>query len=135
MTIELYCNPDCVDGYKELLQLSYRGLNNFYTRMTRFTFNLRSASFELVELADGDELRAILFSEQQFNVLKIRCNNPVVSFYEFGSCLPVIRSIRIYDEDKRVVVDLEGYVRICCSKVIARVEQIEPKDAKLICAL
>ena len=116
----------------EFFRINNRDFNQFSTRMTRFTFNLRSASFELVELPGGDDMKKFIFSDEKMLVVKIRCCNPSVHFDHYGWCLPVIHSIGIFEEDKNVIVNLDGYARIECSHVVARVEELDPKEAKAI---
>ena len=132
MRIHIICSPKRISGYHELIKINNREFNRFSTRMTRFTFNLRSASFELVEVPGGDEMKAFIFSDEKMLVIKIRCINPSVRFDRYGSCLPFIHSICIFEEDKNVIVNLEGYAQIECSHVVARVEELDPKEANAI---
>lgn len=132
MKIQINCSPKRISGYQELIRINNREFNQFSTRITRFTFNLHSASFELVEVPGGDEMKALVLSDEKTLVVKIRCNNPSVHFDRYGWCLPVIRSIGIYAEGKSVIVDLEGYAQIECSHVIAKVEELDPKEVKTV---
>ena len=132
MRIWINCSRKRIDGYDELIRINNREFNQFWTRMTRFTFNLHSASFELMEVPGGDEMKAFILSEGKALIIKIRCNEPNVYFDRYGSCLPVIQSIRIYEEGKMVMVDLEGYAHIECSHVIAKVEEMNPAEEKAV---
>lgn len=132
MKVQINCPRKRINGYQELIEINNREFNQFWTRMTRFTFNLHSASFELVESPSGDDMKAFIFSDEKILVVKIRCNNPSVRFDRYGSCLPVIESIGIYEEGKNVIVDLEGYAQIVCSHVVARVEEINPAELKTV---
>lgn len=135
MRFRINCPPRRIKGYNELIKINNREFNQFWTRMTRFTFNLHSASFELAEVPAGDEVRAFILSEVKTLVVKIRCVDPIVSFDRYGFCLPVIQTIDIYEEGKNVIVDLEGYAHIVCSHIIARVEEINPAEVKAVAYL
>ncbi len=132
MRIHVNCSPKKIDGYNELMKISNREFHQFWTRMTRFTFNLHSASFELMEVPGGDEMRAFILAGEKTIVVKIRCDSPSVYFDRYGSCLPTIHNIDIYDEGKNVIVDLEGYAHIVCSHVKARVEELDPAELKTV---
>ena len=131
MQIRVNCSPKKIDGYNELIKLNNRVFNRFWTRITRFTFNLHSASFELTEVPGGDEMRAFILKGEKSLVIKIRCDYPSVYFDRYGSCLPTIQNIDIYEEGKNVIVDLEGYAHIVCSHIKARVEELSTEEMKL----
>lgn len=130
MKLRINCSPKKIDGYHELMGINNREFNRLCTRMTRFTFNLHSASFELIEVPGGDEMRAIILKGEKSLVVKIRCDYPFVYFDRYGSCLPTIQNIDIYEEGKNVIVELEGYAHIVCSHIKARVEEIDPEEMK-----
>lgn len=135
MKLRINCSRKRIKGYDELIRINNRDFNRFCTRMTRFTFNLHSASFELMEVPGGEDLKSFFLSDGKTLVVKIRCNDPDVYFDRYGSCLPVIQSIDIYEEGKNVIIDLEGYAHIKCSYIVARVEEINPAEVKAVAYL
>ena len=74
MRIWINCSRKRIDGYDELIKINNREFNRFWTRITRFTFNLHSASFELMEVPGGDEMKAFILSDGKALIIKIRCN-------------------------------------------------------------
>ena len=131
MKYVLNCSPKEIEGYQGLIDLNRREINPFYVRMTRLTFNLRTVSFELVEVPRvevGFEKMSPDLIQDNARVIKIRCVYPSVTFDELAHCLPSFNEIRFYEQNDGLIVELEKYAQIHCSKAIVRVEKCVAED-------
>jgi hypothetical protein len=124
------CSPKRIDGYHDLIKLNNREINPFCARMTRFTFNLHSVSFELVEVPWSENgLASVLrryppeLLHENARVVKVRCVAATVFFSDFAHCLPQFNDIYFYEANDSLYVELENYARIHCNKAIVRVEE------------
>ena len=87
--------------------------------ISRFSFNLHSLSFVLVEaptewgMAQGrDTVR----------IVKVRCIDPIVDLVSYARCLPRIGRLTFDASPDDAYVDLDGFAHIRCKRVIVKVE-------------
>ena len=129
------CSPKRIDGYDQLIKLNNREINPFCARMTRFTFNLHSVSFELVEIPWSENGSASLYNrlppellQKNARIIKVRCSTATVSFSDLAHCLPQFNNIIFYEANDMLYVELEYYARISCYKAIVRVGEYSYND-------
>ena len=89
------------------------------TRLVRFTFNLKSVSFILVEMPTEFGLRQ---GRDTARIIKVRCIHPVVEFIHYARCLPRIGRLTFDATPDDAYVDLDGFAHIRCEKVIVKEE-------------
>ena len=98
--------------------------------MVRFTYNLSSASFTLIEREDmyvSYNRASWVISPR--HIIKIRCSEPTVKYEDYGSCCPGISGLHIYSGDEgKLNVYIENYATIICEKIVARVEEYSPES-------
>ena len=92
------------------------------TRIVRFSFNVHSLSFVLVERPTEYGIQR---GRNTVRVIKVRCVEPRVEFRNIIYCNTVINYL-YFDESSidRVLVALEDYAVITCKKTIVKEEWI-----------
>lgn len=103
-----------------------------YVIMERFTFNLYSLSFVLVERPTEFGLRQ---GRDFARIMKVRCNHPKVEFMDFGFCMPRITHLGLHESLNSAIVELDNYARITGDKVIVKTETIKLHELKRAIAL
>ena len=89
------------------------------TRLIRFSFNLRSVSFVLVEAPTEWGLSR---GRDTMRIVKVRCINPIVEFISYARCLPQIGRLTFDASPNEAYVDVDGFAHIRCEKVIVNEE-------------
>lgn len=99
----------------------------FTTRMTRFTFNRCSVSFELIGIPkEPPEYGA----RPKARVVRIRCDNAQVHFFHEGACMPSISTVVTEELTKGLHVVLEDYATIHCTNMLVRVDDVDLFELK-----
>ena len=130
MKLIVNCSPSRIQGYKILTQLSDREVSPLYAVLTRFTVNLQSVSFVLVEdpwavtRLDSASLDQL---EKSARIVKIRCMFPSVTFYESVYCQSQISTIT-FEGDNYLHIELEGFAHIHCLYALVKIEVFSDSD-------
>lgn len=122
MRIEVQGTGKRIKGIEAIQKLSKREFLDVFTSMTRFTFNLQSVSFVIMEDITP---RGRWLGEKTVILLKVRCNHPTVEFKNPMRCEPGMSEIAFIESSNGVEVFLDDKVSIHCSDVVARVEEVD----------
>ena len=87
--------------------------------ISRFSFNLKSVSFVLVEAPTEWGMTQ---GRDTVRIVKVRCINPRVDFIHYSHCMMRIDRLTFDASPDDAYVDLEGFAHIRCEKVIVKVE-------------
>ena len=87
--------------------------------ISRFSFNLKSVSFVLVEAPTEWGMKQ---GRDTVRIVKVRCINPRVDFIHYSHCMMRIDRLTFDTSPEDAYVDLEGFAHIRCEKVIVKVE-------------